>query len=40
MAQDITAILGDWKNGDKSAIDRLFPLVYADLKKTRSEASR
>ncbi len=33
MAHDITGILHEWKNGDESAIDRLFPLVYGELKR-------
>ncbi len=33
MAQEITQILDDWKNGDESAVDRLFPFVYDELKK-------
>src|SRR5712671_1287062 len=28
---DITALLVDWNNGDKSALDRLFPLVEGEL---------
>src|SRR3982751_4066715 len=28
---DITALLVDWNNGDKSAIDRLLPLVEREL---------
>jgi RNA polymerase sigma factor (TIGR02999 family) len=30
---DITEILHEWCNGDKSAADRLFPLVYDELKR-------
>ena len=33
MSQDITRMLREWKNGDESAIDRLFPLVYNDLRQ-------
>jgi RNA polymerase sigma-70 factor (ECF subfamily) len=33
MAQDITRLLQEWKSGDESAIDRLFPLVYSELKR-------
>lgn len=32
MAQEITQILQDWRKGDESAVDRLFPLVYQELK--------
>ena len=28
---DITALLVDWSNGDKSALDKLFPLVEREL---------
>ncbi len=33
MAEEITKILYDWKAGDETAVDRLFPLVYEELKK-------
>lgn len=33
MVQDITRLLQEWKNGDETAIDRLFPLVYDELKR-------
>lgn len=33
MAQEITWLLQEWKNGDESAVDRLFPLVYNELKR-------
>lgn len=33
MAQDITRLLREWKKGDESAIDELFPLVYNDLRQ-------
>lgn len=33
MVQDITLILEDWRNGDETAADRLFPLVYDELKR-------
>lgn len=29
----VTQILGDWNRGDKDAADRLFPLVYEELKR-------
>jgi RNA polymerase sigma-70 factor (ECF subfamily) len=31
-AEDITAILSAWGHGDAKAIDRLFPLVYEELR--------
>jgi len=33
MAEDITCLLQEWKNGDETAIDRLFPLVYDELRR-------
>ncbi len=33
MTQKITRLLQEWKDGDESAVDRLFPLVYAELKR-------
>jgi RNA polymerase sigma factor (TIGR02999 family) len=32
-AHEITQILQDWREGDKGAADRLFPLVYDELKR-------
>ena len=29
---DVTALLGDWSRGDRSALDQLLPLVYAELR--------
>jgi len=31
---DLTQLLLDWSNGDESASDKLFPLVYDELKRT------
>ena len=31
---ELTQLLIDWSNGDESAPDKLFPLVYAELKRT------
>ena len=33
MAHDITYFLQEWKNGDATAVERLFPLVYEELKR-------
>lgn len=33
MADKITDFLQEWRNGDQSAIDRLFPLVYDEMKR-------
>jgi len=32
-AGEITDLLGAWKRGDRSAMDRLMPLVYDDLRR-------
>jgi RNA polymerase sigma-70 factor, ECF subfamily len=31
--QEITQLLVDWSNGDKTAFDRLMPLVYEELRR-------
>lgn len=31
--QEITQLLGDWSNGDRSALDKLLPLVYSELRR-------
>jgi RNA polymerase sigma-70 factor (ECF subfamily) len=31
--RDITQILIDWSSGDKGALDRLIPMVYAELRR-------
>jgi RNA polymerase sigma factor (TIGR02999 family) len=33
MVHNITRLLQDWKNGDETAVDQLFPLVYDELKR-------
>jgi RNA polymerase sigma factor (TIGR02999 family) len=30
--QDVTGLLDDWSRGDRRALDRLLPLVYAELR--------
>ena len=32
-SQDVTALLVQWRNGNAVALERLVPLVYADLRK-------
>jgi RNA polymerase sigma factor (TIGR02999 family) len=32
-SQNITRLLLDWRNGDKTALDRLMPLVYEELRR-------
>ena len=40
-AQEITGLLADWGRGDKSALDKLTPLVYAELRRiARRQMSR
>ena len=31
--QEVTRLLADWSRGDRSALDRLFPLVHAELRR-------
>jgi len=31
--QDVTQLLADWSKGDKSALDKLLPLVHAELRR-------
>ena len=33
LARDVTALLIEWRQGDAAALERLVPLVYAELKK-------
>lgn len=33
MPQEITELLNQWKGGDREALDRLVPIVYADLRQ-------
>lgn len=33
QTSDVTEILREWRGGDKSAAERLFPLVYDELKR-------
>ena len=33
MREEITGILKEWSSGDESAVDRLFPLVYDELRR-------
>lgn len=39
--QEITRLLGDWSSGDRSALDKLIPLVHAELRRVaRRQMSR
>ncbi len=31
LGSDVTHLLHEWKAGDRDALDRLIPLVYAEL---------
>ncbi len=33
MADDLTGMLVEWRDGDKAALDRLMPLVYNELRR-------
>ena len=33
MADDLTGLLVEWRDGDKAALDRLMPLVYDELRR-------
>jgi RNA polymerase sigma-70 factor, ECF subfamily len=32
-ASDVTVLLNEWQQGDESAVDRLFPLVYNEMRR-------
>lgn len=39
--QEVTQLLADWGRGDRSALDKLFPLVHAELRRiARSQMSQ
>lgn len=40
MAQDITDCLQDLRDGDASAVDRLMPLIYSELREMASQRMR
>jgi RNA polymerase sigma factor (TIGR02999 family) len=37
---DVTGLLGDWSRGDRHALDRLLPLVYAELRRIAARQLR
>ena len=39
-ADDVTALLADWSRGDSSALNRLLPLVYAELRRIAARQLR
>ena len=38
--RDVTALLGDWSRGDRSALNQLLPLVYAELRRVAARQVR
>ena len=37
---DVTALLGDWSRGDRTALNQLLPLVYAELRRVAARQLR
>lgn len=40
MAEKVTALIRDWRSGDEEALDRLIPMVYAELKSLADRSLR
>src|SRR4249920_1336661 len=40
VSPDVTALLDDWSRGDRRALDRLLPLVYAELRRIATRQLR
>jgi RNA polymerase sigma factor (TIGR02999 family) len=40
MARDVTALLGDWSRGNRTALNQLLPLVYAELRRVAARQLR
>ncbi len=38
--RDATALLGDWSRGNRTALDQLLPLVYAELRRVAARQLR
>src|SRR6266566_6079080 len=38
--RDVTALLGDWSGGDRTALNQLLPLVYAELRRVAARQLR
>ena len=38
--RDVTALLGDWSRGNKTALNQLLPLVYAELRRVAARQLR
>ena len=39
-ARDVTALLGDWSRGNRTALSELLPLVYAELRRVAARQLR
>src|SRR3990170_2504584 len=39
-SSDVTALLGDWSRGNRSALNQLLPLVYAELRRIAARQLR
>jgi RNA polymerase sigma factor (TIGR02999 family) len=39
-SRDVTALLGDWSRGDRTALNQLLPLVYAELRHVAARQLR
>ncbi len=40
MADDVTALIREWRSGDDDALERLIPMVYAELKALAGRSLR
>ncbi len=40
LPRDVTVLLGDWSRGDRTALDALLPLVYAELRRVAARQLR
>ncbi len=40
FSQNITRLSLDWRNGDQTALDRLMPLVYEELRRMANHYMR
>jgi RNA polymerase sigma factor (TIGR02999 family) len=38
--RDVTVLLGEWSRGDRTALNRLLPLVYAELRRVAARQLR
>jgi RNA polymerase sigma-70 factor, ECF subfamily len=39
-SHDVTALLADWSRGDRGALNRLLPLIYAELRRVAARQLR